>query len=116
MNRNELAEKIYQTAHLDGHFTLRSGQISNEYFDKYLFESDPKVLAEIARQMVRLIPVGTEILAGLEMGGIPIATALSIQTAFRQYSSGKRPRNTAPVNWQKEPMSAGKMYALLKMW
>ena len=82
MNRNELAEKIYQTAHLDGHFTLRSGQISNEYFDKYLFESDPKVLAEIARQMVRLIPVGTEILAGLEMGGIPIATALSIQTGI----------------------------------
>jgi orotate phosphoribosyltransferase len=82
MNRIELADKIYQVSHIEGHFTLRSGQISNEYFDKYLFESEPKLLAEIARQMVKLIPAGTEVLAGLEMGGIPIATAISIQTGI----------------------------------
>jgi orotate phosphoribosyltransferase len=32
--------------------------------------------------MAPLIPAGTEILAGLEMGGIPIATALSLETGI----------------------------------
>ena len=82
MDRNEVAGKIFKTSHLTGTFTLRSGQISNEYFDKYLFESEPELLAEIASHMSELIPEGTEILAGLEMGGIPIATALSLKTSI----------------------------------
>ena len=61
---------------------MRSGQISNEYFDKYLFESDPNLLTEIANQLAKLIPKGTEVLAGLEMGGIPIATTLSVKTGI----------------------------------
>ncbi len=80
MDRNELARKIYNVSHIEGNFKLRSGQTSNEYFDKYLFESDPMLLMEIGNQLSKLIPEGTEVLAGLEMGGIPIATILSIQT------------------------------------
>lgn len=80
MNRKDLAQKIYNVSHLEGNFKLRSGQISNEYFDKYLFESDPVLLTEIAQHLSKLVPEGTEVLAGLEMGGIPIATAMSIQT------------------------------------
>ena len=82
MDRKELAREIFRTSHLVGNFTLRSGQVSNEYFDKYLFESDSKLLAEIATQLSTLIPEGTEILAGLELGGIPIATALSLKTGI----------------------------------
>ena len=82
MNRSELARKIFDASHLTGTFTLRSGQVSNEYFDKYLFESEPELLSEIAGQMAELIPAGTEVLAGLEMGGIPIATALSLKTGL----------------------------------
>ena len=48
MDRDELARRIFEASHLVGSFTLRSGQVSNEYFDKYLFESDPRLLAEIA--------------------------------------------------------------------
>lgn len=80
MTKKELGKEIYNTAHLTGEFLLRSGQISNEYFDKYLFESVPSLLSEISNHMINLIPDGTEILAGLEMGGIPIATSLSMQT------------------------------------
>jgi len=82
MNKQELARKIYEISHLTGEFKLRSGQTSNEYFDKYRFESNPETLREIAKQMAPLVPPGTEILAGLEMGGIPIATALSLQTGI----------------------------------
>lgn len=56
--------------------------MSNDYFDKYLFESNPFLLNEIAAHLSKLIPVGTEVLAGLEMGGIPIATALSMKTGI----------------------------------
>ena len=76
-----LAQKIFDSAHLNGEFTLRSGATSTEYFDKYRFEADPELLAEIAGAMVPLLPPA-DFLAGLEMGGIPIATILSQLTAI----------------------------------
>ncbi len=82
MNRQELAQKIYEISHLTGEFLLRSGKISNEYFDKYRFEAQPLVLEAIAEHMAALIPADTEIIAGLEMGGIPIVTALSLRTGI----------------------------------
>jgi orotate phosphoribosyltransferase len=82
MEKIELARKVYAVSHIEGTFKLRSGQISNEYFDKYLFETDPELLSEIARHMAKLIPRETQILAGLEMGGIPVATALSLLTGI----------------------------------
>ncbi|MBX2988909.1 MAG: orotate phosphoribosyltransferase [Bdellovibrionaceae bacterium] len=82
MTHAELAKAIYETAHLTGEFKLRSGQVSKEYFDKYRFEARPQLLREIARHMAPLIPAGTQALAGLEMGGIPIATALSLETGL----------------------------------
>jgi len=77
MTRTELAKKIYDISHITGEFELRSGQISNEYFDKYLFEAQPAILKAIAEQMAPLIPEGIDALAGLEMGGIPVVTMLS---------------------------------------
>src|ERR1700735_3410179 len=77
-----LARRIYETAHITGDFTLRSGVKSTEYFDKYLFEADPELLKHIAGAMVKLVPPGVDALAGLEMGGIPIATMLSQLTGL----------------------------------
>ena len=82
MKREELGKQIYDAAHITGEFLLRSGQISNEYFDKYKFESIPNVLDEIGTHMKELIPTGSEILAGLEMGGIPLSTVLSIKSGI----------------------------------
>ena len=82
MSLDALADKVNTIARLTGTFTLRSGQIATEYFDKYRFEAEPTLLAEIAAAMAPMIPEGTEVLAGLEMGGIPIATALSLHTGI----------------------------------
>jgi len=79
MNDHQLASAIFKIAHLRGEFKLRSGLVSNEYFDKYRFESQPNLLKSIAASMQKIIPKGTQVLAGLEMGGIPIATALAMQ-------------------------------------
>jgi orotate phosphoribosyltransferase len=32
--------------------------------------------------MLQLLPVGTEVLAGLELGGVPIATAMSLESGL----------------------------------
>jgi orotate phosphoribosyltransferase len=80
--REQLARSIFNVAHITGEFKLRSGITSNEYFDKYLFESDPQLLAQIARALAPLLPEQVDALAGLEMGGIPIATMLSQVTGL----------------------------------
>lgn len=82
MNRNELAKEIYDVAHITGEFLLRSGVISNEYFDKYQFEGRPNILNAIADALVDSVPAGIDALAALEMGGIPIATAISLKTGI----------------------------------
>lgn len=82
MNRLELAHAIGQTAKISGSFTLRSGAVSDSYFDKYRFESDPKLLALIAEALAPLVPSQTDYLAGLELGGVPVATMLSNVTGI----------------------------------
>ncbi len=82
MDKAELAKRVVEVALRRGEFKLRSGQTSNVYFDKYQFEALPDLLREIAKQLVPLVPAGTEVLAGLELGGVPIATALSFETGL----------------------------------
>lgn len=79
---NALAARIVQKALLRGTFTLRSGAVSNVYFDKYRFEAEPALLAEITREIAKTLPPGHDMLAGLEMGGIPVATMLAQHTGM----------------------------------
>jgi orotate phosphoribosyltransferase len=81
-SREELARQIFSVAHLTGAFRLRSGTISNEYFDKYRFESNPRILRAIAEHMKPRVPRGIDALAGLEMGAIPVVTMLSQETGL----------------------------------
>ena len=83
LTSDELAKRIVEAARITGTFVLRSGATSDVYFDKYRFESDPELLREIAAHLADLIPEGTQRLIGLEMGGIPLATALSIETGIK---------------------------------
>lgn len=77
----ELAQRIFDTCHLVGEFRLRSGRITGEYFDKYLFEAQPALLLDVARAMADLLPP-CDVLAGMEMGGIPVATVMSQLTGL----------------------------------
>src|SRR4051794_36966152 len=79
---SELARDVDACCRLTGEFTLRSGQVASEYFDKYLFEADPVLLARVVDQMVGLVPETSELLGGLELGGVPIATVLSSRTGL----------------------------------
>jgi orotate phosphoribosyltransferase len=82
VDRSELAAAIYRTSLLTGTFQLRSGRTASEYFDKYRFESDPVLLRAVAEQAAGRIPPDTEMLAGLELGGVPVATALALESGL----------------------------------
>jgi orotate phosphoribosyltransferase len=77
-----LARDVALCSRLTGEFTLRSGQVASEYFDKYLFESDPALLSRVVDRMLDLVPESTELLGGLELGGVPIVTMLSSRTGL----------------------------------
>ena len=82
MDRTRLARAIASVSTLSGQFTLRSGRTATTYFDKYRFEGDPKLLHAIGEHLEPLVPPDTEALAGLELGGVPLATALSLRTGL----------------------------------
>lgn len=82
VSRAQLAHRIYARSRLTGDFVLRSGVISQEYFDKYLFESDPALLRDVAKALTSLLPTGVDALAGLELGGVPLATVCSQLTGL----------------------------------
>lgn len=74
---HQLAADIYSAAHVTGRFRLRSGLTATEYFDKYQFESEPALLHRISEALLPRVPPGIDLLAGLELGGIPLATMLA---------------------------------------
>lgn len=113
MNK-DLAKKIYEISHLTGEFKLRSGQISNEYFDKYQFECQPLILKEIAKNLKSFIPEGTELLGGLEMGGIPLATALSFETGIPTVLIRKEAKNYGTAKLAEGPNIKSKKVCLIE--
>lgn len=82
MENSTLARDIDAACRLTGVFTLRSGQTATEYFDKYQFESQPALLRRVADAMIPLLPDETQLLGGLELGGVPVATMLSSLTGI----------------------------------
>jgi orotate phosphoribosyltransferase len=109
-----LAADIDAACRLSGTFTLRSGQVSHEYFDKYLFETTPALLARVAEAMVELVPDGTELLGGLEMGGIPIATVLSSRTGLPALFVRKKAKEYGTCKLAEGPDVAGRRVTLVE--
>lgn len=109
-----LAQRIKQCAKLSGQFTLRSGKTSDTYFDKYQFEADPQLLGAIAREMAKLVPTGTQVLAGLEMGGIPIVTLLSQATGLPSAFIRKEPKEYGTCKYAEGASLANKRFVLVE--
>ncbi len=82
MNLKQLGKKIFETSYIEGNFRLSSGRISKYIFDKYAFETRPKILEAIAEQMTKMVDNNVTKIAGMELGGVPLATALSLKTGL----------------------------------
>ncbi|MCW2815987.1 MAG: orotate phosphoribosyltransferase [Nocardioides sp.] len=111
---DSLAADIDATCRLHGEFTLRSGQVSDTYFDKYLFEADPLLLARVAREMIQLVPQDTDLLGGLEMGGIPLATSVSGITGTPALFVRKQAKTYGTCKLAEGPSYDGKRVTLIE--
>ncbi len=111
----DLARDIDGCCRLTGEFTLRSGQVASEYFDKYLFEADPTLLARVARADGRsCCPSDTELLGGLELGGIPIATMVSSLTGQPALFVRKQAKEYGTCKLAEGPDVAGRRVTLIE--
>jgi orotate phosphoribosyltransferase len=82
MNDAQLIERIKDAALLRGTFTLRSGRTSSYYLDKYLFETQPDILAALGTKFAAHVSKDVNRLAGAELGGIPLVTAAALATGL----------------------------------
>ena len=100
--RAELGRRLVDRAYLEGDFVLRSGRRSRYYLDKYRFETDPELLAGLGRELAEMVAghaPDAALLAGPELGAVPLAAAASIATglpfvivrkATKDYGTGNR--------------------------
>ena len=83
MTNPQLAQAVKAAAYLEGDFVLSSGKRSTYYLDKWRFETDPNLLREIAKAFAPLLPSPRpDRIAGIELGGVPLAVALSLETGI----------------------------------
>jgi orotate phosphoribosyltransferase len=99
MTKDQLAKRIAEVSLLRGEFTLRSGRKSNYYLDKYRFETQPDVLAELGKLFAAKVPSHVKRLAGPELGAVALAAAASmasgkpfviVRNAKKDYGSAKQ--------------------------
>jgi len=114
MSDTTLARDIDACCRLTGEFTLRSGQVASEYFDKYLFESDPRLLSRVADRMLELVPEDTALLGGLELGGVPIVTVLSSRTGLPALFVRKKAKEYGTCKLAEGPDVAGRRVTLVE--
>jgi orotate phosphoribosyltransferase len=84
-DRAELGRRLLDRAYLEGDFVLRSGRRSRYYLDKYRFETEPSLLAGLGREIARLQrehAPSADLLAGPELGAVPLAAATSMQAGL----------------------------------
>jgi orotate phosphoribosyltransferase len=99
MTRDQLIERIKSLAVLRGQFTLRSGKQSTYYIDKYRFETQPDVLAELGKLLAAHATDGVDRIAGPELGAVCLAASTAmvankpfvlVRKAAKDYGTTKR--------------------------
>jgi orotate phosphoribosyltransferase len=73
--------------------------------DKYRLHSDPALLRDVAALVADQLPPGTQVLAGVELGGVPLATAMALHTGLpwalirraRESEGPRSPLSGSPV-------------------
>jgi len=97
LQRNEVGRDIVAAAYLRGDFVLSSGERSDYYFDKYLFETKPTILRRLAEMLAEMVPAGADRLAGTEVGGVALAAAVSLATGLPFVIVRRDERSTGPI-------------------
>lgn len=100
--RVELAGDIVAAAYMRGEFVLSSGETTNYYFDKYLFETKPTILRRLASLLAERVPADVDRLVGPELGAVPIVVALSLETGL-PFAIVRRNNGTRAIKGELHP-------------
>ena len=114
MKKAELAQEITSISFLQGKFKLRSGKTSSFYWDKYRFESKPELLKAILGEMQELLPASFDKFAAMELGGIPLATGLSLKTGKPCLYVRKKAKNYGTCNLVEGGFSKGEKVVVIE--
>ena len=80
MNKNELIQALKECGAVQfGRFVLTSGAVSDYYIDIKKAITSPRILKKIVEAMAEYTE-GYDLLAGMELGAVPLVTALSLET------------------------------------
>jgi orotate phosphoribosyltransferase len=85
VDKVSLGRQVLEVSYLEGDFLLRSGRRSRYYLDKYLFETEPRVLRGICEAMGALIRersaagAGYQRLGAPELGAVSLGAGLSLE-------------------------------------
>jgi orotate phosphoribosyltransferase len=80
MNKEELIRLLKECGAIQfGRFVLTSGAVSDYYIDIKKASTSPEILRKIAEAMTEYTK-GYDLLAGMELGAVPLVVALSLET------------------------------------
>jgi orotate phosphoribosyltransferase len=114
---NWLRKIIVERALTRGDYVLSGGVRSDYYIDKFALFADPQVLRRIARLFVPLIAeVNPDLIAGTELGGVVIATAVSQLSNIPLIAVRKQPKGYGAFaeEYVEGPYQAGQKVLLLE--
>ncbi len=114
MDRVELAKKVKEACYLEGDFILSSGLRSKYYLDKYRFSTKPELLREIAKELAARLPAGIDRVAGAELGAVPLAAAVSLETGLPFVIVKKEMKEYGTKNPVEGVLNAGERVALVE--
>ena len=78
----EVASDIAAAAFSRGDFEMDSGEQTDYYIDKYVFESRPTILRRLAELLADRVPGDIDRLAAGDRGGVPLVTAVSLRSGL----------------------------------
>ncbi|HEX4012964.1 MAG TPA: phosphoribosyltransferase family protein [Candidatus Cybelea sp.] len=112
-----LRKVIVERALTRGQYVLAGGVRSDYYIDKFRLFSDPHVLRRIARMFTPVIAeANPDLVAGTELGGVVIATAVSALSGVPMIAVRKKPKayGAFPNEYVEGPYHAGQRVLLLE--
>lgn len=112
-----LRKTIVDRALTRGDYVLAGGARSDYYIDKFSLFADPHVLRRIARLFTRVIAdVNPDLVAGTELGGVVIATAVSQLSGLPMLAVRKKPKAYGAFanDYVEGPYEAGQRVLLLE--
>lgn len=88
----DLTARLAETACVTAPFQLADGARLDSYFDEYRLAADPALLHDTAAALAGLVPADAQLLAGIELGGVPLVVALSAATGLPAVFLRRRPK------------------------